>query len=189
MRPLPAFLLSSCSVALALSAATGCEILDKTLGQDSDAGTATPAATGDASASVDSGIVGGGCGVETQTGATLCVATSMCPTLVVDTEAMPHCGFRIVGAKADLVCACGSALCPMGVYSTCSEAAQLLATQTEQGVCVQLAEERCFDLAGTGITSPSSSSSSSGSNNPACNMQCVRDCGGGAACAAVCNCD
>ena len=159
----------------------GCEQLSKGLGLgdrgDEDAGPSSDAATPDAA------IVGGGCGKEDKSGAELCAATSMCPSVVVDTQAMPSCGFRIRGGTVDLVCACGTAICPMGAFATCMEAAQLLTKQTEQGVCVQLAEGRCTEPAA------SSSSGSSGAGNPACDRQCVKDCGGGAACASVCNCD
>jgi hypothetical protein len=175
MRALPWL---SCSVLLLLAA--GCEQLGRELGGDRDGNDA-----GATPGSVDAGLVGAGCGIEQQSGVQLCVATSMCPDVVVDTQAMPRCGFRIHGGTADLVCACGTALCPMGVFTTCAEAAQLLANQTEQGVCVQLAEGRCVDLGAASSPSPSSSSG----GNPACDRQCLSDCGGGAACAAVCNCD
>jgi hypothetical protein len=164
---------SSISIALF---ALGCEGLQQG-SDDSDGGTAA-----DAGAGVDSAaIIGGGCGIEQKSRVQLCTATSQCPNVVVDTQAMPSCGFRIRGAVVDLVCACGSAVCPMGVFSTCAEASRLLASQTELSVCVQLAEGRCVD-------SSSSSSSSSSGANPACDRQCMKDCGGGEACASVCNC-
>lgn len=176
-------------VLLAASALLGCEQLAQSLNPDAGDGTsssgATPAAGSDAGS-----ILGAGCGVEPKSGAQLCAATSQCPNVVVDTQAMPNCGFRVRGAVVDLVCACGTAVCPMGVFATCAEAKQLLSTQTEQGVCVQLAEERCFESAPTtGTTSSASSTSSSSGGNPACDQQCMKDCGGGAACASVCNCD
>lgn len=143
------------------------------------------AAASDAGAAGEAGIVGGGCGVERNSGIELCVATSMCPSVVVDTQAMPSCGFRVRGSVVDLVCACGTAICPVGAFSTCAEASQLLANQTEQGVCVQVAEGRCLESNGT--TSSSGSTSSGG--NPACDRDCMRECGGGAGCASVCNCD
>jgi hypothetical protein len=167
---------------VAATLALGCEELGQALGADAGADAAPAPSTG-----ADAGaVVGGGCGFESNTGAQLCAATSKCPDVVVDTQAMPSCGFRVRGVAVDLVCACGTALCPMGVFATCEEAKQLLASQTEQGVCVQLAEGRCID---TATTSSSSSGSPSGGSNPACDPQCVRDCGGGAACASVCNCD
>ena len=168
----------SCSVVLLLVAA-GCEQLSRELGGDRDGDDAGPSES-DAG---ETAIVGAGCGIEQRSGAQLCAATSMCPDVVVDTQAMPSCGFRIRGELVELVCACGTALCPMGVFTTCAEAAQLLANQTEQGVCVQLAEGRCIEL---GTAPPAPSSSSGG--NPACDRQCLAECGGGAACASVCNC-
>ena len=143
------------------------------------------AGASDAGAAGEAGIVGGGCGVERNSGIELCVATSMCPSVVVDTQAMPSCGFRVRGAAVDLVCACGASICPVGVFSTCAEASQLLANQTEQGVCVQVAEGRCLE---SNASSSSSGSTSSG-GNPACDRDCMRECGGGAGCASVCNCD
>lgn len=185
MRALGA-VLGTC-VVIAGMLAFGCEELGQALGADAGADDAGSATTTGADAGT---VVGGNCGVESQTGVQLCAATSKCPNLVVDTQAMPNCGFRVRGVAVDLVCACGTALCPMGVFATCDEAKQLLATQTEQGVCVQVSEGRCMDTATAAPSSSSSSStSSSGSANPACDQQCMKDCGGGAGCASVCNCD
>src|SRR5262249_26923827 len=127
-------------------------------------------------------VTGGGCGQEQKTGIQLCVATSMCPSVVVDTSAFPDCGFRIRGSAVDLVCACGTSICPMGIFSTCAQAAQLLTSQTEQGVCVQVSEGRCVDA-------PTPSGSSGSNGKAACDRDCVQQCGGGADCAAMCNCD
>lgn len=148
-------------------------------GDGAEAGAAATTGDGGASASP----VGGACGIEENSGSQLCRAVSTCPNVVVDSQAMPHCGFRIRGAAVDLVCGCNDSLCPVGIFTTCAEAAQLLANQTEQGVCIQLAEGRCFETA----AQPSTSKQSGG--NPACDRQCVTDCGGGAACAEICNCD
>lgn len=159
--------------------AFACQKLDT--GTSDGSGTTSDGGT----SSADAGsVVGGGCGVEQTSGIELCTATSICPSVVVDTQAMPSCGFRIRGSVVDLVCACGTSICPMGAFTTCAEATQLLANQTAQGVCVQLAEGRCTDT-----SSATSTSSTSSSGNPACDRQCVADCGGGAACASVCNCE
>ncbi len=165
-------------VAVVSMVSLGCVDLTQGTGDGLDAG----AAATDAGSAGEGGIVGGGCGTEQTSGIELCVATSMCPSVVVDIEAMPSCGFRVRGGAVDLVCACGGAICPVGVFSTCAEASQLLASQTQQGVCVQVAEGRCTE------PSTSSSSSSSGSNG-ACDRDCMKECGGGAGCASVCNCD
>lgn len=172
--------LFSCLLA---TAAFGLGCLDMTQSSSDDAGAAQGASDGGAGG--EAGIVGGGCGIEQKSGVELCVATSMCPDVVVDTQAMPSCGFRVRGSAVDLVCACGTAICPVGVFSTCAQASQLLASQTEQGVCVQVAEGRCLES----TSASSSSGSSSSGGNPACDQQCMKDCGGGAGCASVCNCD
>ncbi len=150
---------------------------------------------------VDATVAGQGCGVERGTGLTLCRSTSVCPNLVVDSEAFPDCGFLIRGAAVDLVCACGESLCSMGAYVTCSQAGQLLTSQTETGVCSQVADGRCTDIAASTSSSSSSStsstsssstssssSSSSGSGSSSCDRQCLSECGGGAACAQMCGC-
>lgn len=153
--------------------------------QGGKAGTDAGAAATDAG---DAGpaLQGAGCGVEGQSNVTLCAATSMCPQVVVDTQAFPNCGFRIRGGTADLVCVCGDAICSMGPFTTCPQATSLLSSQTEQGVCAQVAEDRCTPV--TGSTSSSSSSSSSSSGGSTCDKACLAECGGGAGCASVCGC-
>lgn len=179
MRPLPS------AIALVgfgfgvVFAAAACEQLDRGGANGTDGGAL---ALGDA-AGGDAGVTGAGCGAEATTGTQLCTAVSTCPSVVVDTQATPGCGFRIRGAVVDLVCACGEAICPMGAFTTCAEAARLLTEQTPSSVCTQLAEGRCTEVTAATPTPPASDVS------PACDRQCVRDCGGGAACAAVCNCD
>lgn len=158
---------------------------------DSSSSTSTATST-DAGAAADAGFVGGGCGTESTTGAQLCTATTMCPTLVVDTQAMPHCGFRIRNGVPDLVCACGTNICPMGIFDTCLQASDILTKQTEASVCAQVAEQgRCLEQtapAATPVNDTKTASSSSGGGT-GCDTQCVKDCGGGAACASVCNCN
>jgi hypothetical protein len=161
--------------AVTLVCAPACEPLGQTGGSNGAMDASAPSET---PLSADASVVGAGCGTETGSGTQLCVATSLCPNLVVDTQAMPHCGFRVRGGTADLVCGCGTAVCPMGVFTTCAEAAQLLTTQTEQAVCVQLAEGRCFE----------SGTPSSPTAHSACDRTCLKECGGGAACASICNC-
>src|SRR5690242_10764305 len=104
----------------------GCEQLGYGTGGDQKA------ASSDAGAA-EAGVVGGGCGTESKTGVELCIATSKCPSVVVDTQATPSCGFRVRNGIVDLVCACGTSICPMGTFSTCAEAQKLLTEQTEAG--------------------------------------------------------
>lgn len=181
---LAAAMIASLALGMAIAA---CEQLDQKGGSGGDAGASSAdggAAGGDAAV-----FTGAGCGVESKSGVELCVATSKCPNVVVDTQSMPSCGFRLHGAAVDLVCACGGSICSMGAFTTCDEASKLLANQTEGTVCVQVSEGRCTKSAATASSSSSSSSGASSGSNKACDQQCMHDCGGGAACASVCNCD
>jgi len=172
------------SVAALVVATTVCACGLEQLTQGGSKGDAGAASASSADAGADSGVTGQTCGVESGTGATLCRATSQCPAVAIDPQSLPHCGFRIKGGSAELVCACGESICSMGAYSTCTQAAQLLTSQTEQQVCAQIAEGRC-----TTASSSSSSSSSSGSTSGTpCDKQCMAECGGGSACASVCGC-
>lgn len=139
----------------------------------------SPVTGGDGGA--DAGIKGDGCGVDRETGATLCAVTSMCPSVIVDRDVFPSCGFRIRGAQVDLLCACTGSLCPIGVFGTCAQAAELLAKQNEVTVCAQVNEGRC-------TTGGGASSSSGSSGTKTCDRACLTECGGGAGCAELCGC-
>jgi len=181
---LAAAMIASLALGMAIAA---CEQLDQKGGSGGDAGTSSAdggAASGDAAV-----FTGAGCGIESKSGVELCVATSKCPNVVVDTQSMPSCGFRLRGAAVDLVCSCGGSICSMGAFTTCDEASKLLANQTEGTVCVQVSEGRCTESAASASSSSSTSSGASSGSNKACDQQCMHDCGGGAACASVCNCD
>ncbi len=149
------------------------------LEQITQGGSAAKATDGGTDAA-EAGVVGAGCGRETSSGQELCVATSVCPNVVVDTQTFPHCGFRVRGSASELVCACGESICSMGAFSTCAQASALLRSQTEATVCMQVAEERCS--AGTPVASPPSTS------KPTCDRQCLQECGQGAGCASICGC-
>ncbi len=152
-------------------------------------GSGSNTSTTDTSTTADAGILGADCGVESGTGAVLCRAVSTCPSVIVDTQATPHCGFRIRGSIAELVCGCGDSICPMGTFTTCDQAQHLLSTQTELGVCAQVAEERC-EPAGAASPPPASTGTAGNSNSgPTCDKQCLSECGGGAACASICECN
>ena len=165
-------------ITLATIVAFGCGIEQLSQGGSSTAATEAGVTDGG-----DGGVLGAGCGIESGSGQQLCVATSLCPNVVVDTEAMPHCGFRIKGSSSELVCGCGDAVCSMGAFTTCTQAAALLQSQSEGAVCAQVGEGRCFT--GTPSKGTSSSSSSSGST---CDRSCLQECGSGAGCAAICGC-
>lgn len=167
------------AVVFAACFAAGCAQLT----QGGDAGSeSTAAATGDGGAdAAEAGVVGANCGVEGLSGAQLCIATTQCPTLVIDTQAFPHCGFRIKGNASELVCGCGESICSMGAFTTCAQAAQLLTSQTEGAVCTQVNEGRCT----SSLPAANPPGSSSGST---CDRECLKDCGGAGGCASICGC-
>lgn len=164
-----------------------CALLPLLLSDDEEKnGEATqgvPTTPASADASTDGPAhVGAGCGTDPTTGSTLCLVTSLCPELVVDHEGMPGCGFRIRGASVDLVCVCGTDICPVGVFATCEEATRLLASQTQPLVCAQVNEGRCVPGAGSGVDASAPSDPLEGCE------ECYAACGGGDGCAQLCNC-
>ncbi len=134
---------------------------------------------GAADAGAEAGLEGTSCGIESGSQTELCRATSACPGVTVDSATFPHCGFRIRGTQADLVCGCGTFLCSMGTVNGCGDAAKLLMVQTEYGVCSQISEDRCTE----------SAVDAAASNPSPCDQACLAECGGGAACAALCHCE
>jgi hypothetical protein len=152
-----------------------------------DAG-ASPAATSsaeDASSSAPSAVQGASC---TQLSPTvlLCLYISSCPSLVLNPQVFPQCGFRIYGNAIDPECLCGNYLCPIGSASTCSEAATEASGDTNyDSVCEQSVTGHCLDLNASG--SSSSGSSSGSTTNPAC-QTCVQNCDNVPACIDACGC-
>ena len=180
--PVTAFLLAACLTA-------GCALAQLTQGGGGkDKGDPGPAgAEGGAAAAGDGGVQGAGCGVDSLSGANLCIATSLCPNVVVDTQAFPHCGFRIRSGASELICGCGDSICSMGAFTTCAQAVALLKSQTEAAVCSQVGEDRCSRSAPTAGSSGTSGASGSG-GNPNCDKTCLQECGSGAGCASICGC-
>jgi hypothetical protein len=143
---------------------------------DSGAGAPAPAAQ---IAAADGGPMGAGCSEDQATQVVLCQSVVACPGVVVDPEAFPDCGFRVrAGAGLDLECLCSGALCPVGVPTTCDQAAALLAAQTSSLlVCAQHAEGRCVETTAPAATAPSS-----------CDRACQSQCAGDPSCFQLCGC-
>lgn len=158
---------------------SGCMGLNIGTGGGGDAGSATSGSGPDGG-----GSQGVDCVTESTTGATICTGNSACPSVAVDHDVYPDCGYRVVGANAtlDIECACQDGmLCPVGIASTCAEASQMLQDQTESTVCQQVSEGRCSKGTGTGSTGGSSAQSN-------CNADCEQKCAGAPACIAECGC-
>ncbi len=66
-------------------------------------------------------------------GIALCLGISSCPTVRVDPDQFPDCGYRIAGGSIDLECLCGDSLCPMGSAASCLDAKALLSEESRAG--------------------------------------------------------
>jgi hypothetical protein len=168
MRGLAGFVVSLSCLCFAFA---GCVQIGTDTGGGSGAGGTSGAGPTSANDGSDAGG-GTNCGRDSTGSVTLCEEIDACPGLGVDPSAYAGCGFRLGGAAPiDLECVCGDALCPIGVASSCAQAAQLLAAQNVLTVCEQAGAGRCLPL-GTG------GDASSGSCTPACQSECagVPDC-------------
>lgn len=154
----------------ALFLATGCIDLGMPP-EDLDGGTdAQP----DAEEPEEPTPIGLDCTRDEITGVELCAALTACPGVVVERDRFPHCGFRNRADQIDLVCACDNFVCSMGLASTCQQAKELLATQSELMVCMQMHEGRCLEV---GTPQPS---------DPKCDPVCLSECAGAPSCYQLC---
>ena len=164
---------------LALASLAACLQLGAPL--DSTAGGASG---GSAGSSADAGVTpatGTNCGVDPASGIALCLGSTSCPTVLVDPDQFPGCGYRIAGRVIDLECLCNDSLCPMGSAASCADAKALLADQSAQGVCAGIAEGRCTVVGKSAATTNGNSSSS-------CDKNCRAECAGDPACITLCGC-
>jgi hypothetical protein len=161
------------SIVLLMSLAACLEV-----GKASDSGVDTGGAgASGAGASAGASATGVGCGVDPSSGIALCLGISSCPSVRVDPEQFPDCGYRIAGKNIDLQCLCGDSLCPMGSAASCLDAKALLSEQSAQGVCAAVADGRCQRVAQTSHTSSSS-----------CDKECRAQCSGVPGCLTLCGC-
>jgi hypothetical protein len=158
---------------IALLALTSC-LQISTGSPDGGAQNATPSSQTATATDAATAVRGSDC-VDFGSGVVLCTSTSLCPTVAVDHDLYPNCGFRIPATSIDLECVCNDALCPMGSVLSCSQAAQLLASQAEVTVCTQASEQRCATLS----TSPAPSS---------CDRSCATGCVSDPLCLKLCGC-
>lgn len=128
--------------------------------------------------STDAGPSGTNCFEDPASQVILCERIDLCPGVRVDPGAFPNCGFRMrVGARLDLECLCGTALCPVGVPTRCDQVKPLLDVQSALIVCGQRAEGRCVDVATT-----------DGGVVGTCDKACAAECVGSPACIQLCGC-
>lgn len=159
-----------------MSCLASCLQVGKGSDSSSDADEGSPGSSG-VNSSGGAAATGSHCGVDPDTGIALCLGSSSCPTVRVDPDQFPDCGYRIAGNKIDLECLCGDSLCPMGTAASCLDAKALLAEQSAQGVCAGVAEGRCLRVRETPRTSSST-----------CDKECRAQCSGVPGCVTLCGC-
>ena len=151
---------------------------DSSSGGSASGGSSSAGAAGNAGTAPVTGV---NCGVDPSSGITLCLGISSCPTVSVDPDQMPGCGYRISGTLIDLECLCNDSLCPVGAAATCADAKSLIVDQTSQGVCAGIADGRCSTVSQV-AAAPSTDTSSS------CNTDCRDNCAGDPGCITLCGC-
>lgn len=148
------------------------------IGTQQAAGGATGSPTGASGSGGGSATASGtNCGVDPTSGIALCLGISSCPSVRVDPDQFPDCGYRISGSVIDLECLCGDSLCPMGSAASCLDAKALLGEQSAQEVCAGIADGKCQVVKQT--------SSNSGST---CDKDCRAQCSGVPGCITLCGC-
>ncbi len=163
-------------VVLVLGSLSGCLQLGKALDSDDAGASAGTSGTG-GDGSAGGTATGTNCGVDPSSGISLCLGISACPTVRVDPDQFPDCGYRISGSIIDLECLCGDALCPMGSAASCLDAKALLADQSAQGVCAAVADGKCTTVKQTSVSSSSM-----------CDKDCRAECSGDPNCITLCGC-
>jgi hypothetical protein len=144
-----------------------------------DTGSGTTGAGTSSGGGDDGGSGGTNCALDPASQVVLCEETAACPGVSVDPTALPGCGFRVgPSGGIDPECLCSGSLCPIGVPTTCAQAAQLLAGQNLLQVCQQVSEGRCVQ-----VVAPDA-----GAVGPGCDRTCQAECGAAADCVQICGC-
>ena len=138
------------------------------------------AAGGSVAASSIAAAQGSDCAVDSVLGVTLCTTISLCPSLSVDHDVYPDCGFRVNGTAIDVECVCNDELCPLGEAASCADAQTLMGQQTEALVCTQISEGGCIV--------PRGASTSTATATSTCDTTCRTECAGEPTCLLGCGC-
>lgn len=132
-------------VSLVTCSCIGFNIIPTTDDSSSTGGTDAAASTSDASDATIAAEAGIECAADPDTGVVLCVGNANCPSVSVDQDLYPGCGYRIHADPTvlDLECSCYGQICPIGIASTCDQATALMQDQSQYTVCMQVDEGRC----------------------------------------------
>lgn len=131
-------------------------------------------------AMVLSGASGSTCTANAATGVTLCLGTTACPNVTVDSVQFPNCGFYTYVPDFDLECVClGNYLCPVGVVSSCDQVSALFSNNTLADICNKVS---------LGYCTQGTRSSTQGGTSSTCDQTCYATCVGAPACIVACGC-
>jgi hypothetical protein len=173
-----------------LSSFSGCTLPTSS----SDAGASSvPTVTGD-SGTLSATASGTNCGTDPTTNVTLCTGISSCPTVVVDENVFPECGFDLTGTGVYLVCLCSGYLCPIGQGqpTTCAEAAALLQASNEGTACGEASNGQCALVSSgtgtTGTTGSTGTTTTDAGSGSGCDETCESMCAGEPDCIQLCGC-
>jgi len=164
------------SAFVAASALPACGVV-KPLGDDQQSQSSSDG-TGNTSSS-SSANTGVDCGTDSESGVSLCLGTTECPDVKLDTDAFPACGFQTTSGTYDIECVCnGNELCPVGVATSCTDVTNLFAQKSLADFCNQGA---CKEVGSNPTMKPTTQS-------PNCDPSCAADCAGAALCIQACGC-
>lgn len=122
------------------------------------------------------------CTADTDTGTILCLGTTACPNVLVDTVKFPNCGFRTFSPGFDLECVCfGNYLCSVGTAASCQAVTTIFSTTTLSEVCNGVSLDYCK----LGAASAAQGTGGATSN---CDQTCYSTCVGAPACIVACGC-
>src|SRR5580658_3185906 len=142
---------------------------------NTDAGTTTIPLTEDGG-SLTSTPSGTGCKTDPTTNVTLCAGSSECPSVNVDPNVYPDCGYFFNGGLVYLACLCSNNLCPIGQPTTCAQAAALLQSSNEGTACAEADNNQCTMLSsGTAADATTIGTTDAGSG---CDQTCYSACAG-----------
>ncbi len=157
-----------------------CFLTQSSSGSDAGADGAA-AATSTATAGTTTADAGlSNCATDPITKVTLCTSVAACPSLSINHDVFPDCGYRAVGGSFDIQCWCSGYVCPLGSPTSCADVEQLFEQQSEALVCTQVDQGRCTQPQKTGSTT-------GGTTTTAC-QACMQQCGNTPGCKDVCGC-
>ncbi|HVW30351.1 MAG TPA: hypothetical protein VHC69_33565 [Polyangiaceae bacterium] len=158
--------------------ASACGVVKPLGGDDESQSSGTSSSSSSGTSAQTTGV---GCGTDPESGVNLCLGTTECPDVKLDTDTFPDCGLSTTTGSYDVECVCnGNQLCPVGVAMSCSDLGNLFTNKSLADFCNQ---DACKEVG------PSTSTTSKPATRSAnCDGSCADDCAGDTACTQACGC-